>query len=371
MISSRRLTLFVVSLAIALFAANGAFAQCTTPFASQPSPPGGDQIYIDDAIPGYASVSSGTLSFDTGQYATGSQSFVLSGSGTQTVEISDLAEFYKFGSGKAVLYVLIDPCDTTAEIKVTYESAYRKAAVYWGSNSIGGEPGIIQFNRGSLPSTGTWTRLEIPISSPLALRGHTVVKQKFQIYGGRVWFDHVGTDGVGCTPTTASAPSIPSGGTVWLDDSIPSGAYMSAGEAWTSQAASGSVSYAYPYFGQTATGVVRVNDLNQATASGDNLFLYVMPTGCETLKELKISWFSGSTYSTAGCIYYGSTTPAPAIGGESSCTFMGSTLPPNDTWTRIEIPASTVGMDGATITSFMVANIGSQVWVDYVGNVTP
>jgi hypothetical protein len=365
---SGRLTTLLVSLVFVVFGAASAFAQCTTPFASQPSPPGGDEIYIDDAIPAYASVSAGSLNWDTSQYATGSQSFTLSGSGTQTVEISDLHEFHKFGSGKAVVYVLLDPCNVTSEIKVTYQSAYRKAAVYWGSNSIGGEPGIIQFSRGSLPSTGVWTRFEVPISSPLALRGHEVIKVKFQIYGGTVWFDHVGTDGVGCTPTTASQPSIPGGGTVWLDDSIPGGAYMSAGEAWTAQAASGTISYAYPYFGQTATGVVRVNDLTQATSSGDDLFLYVMPTGCETLKELKITWYSGASYTSSGCIYYGSTTPAPAIGGEGSCTFMGSTLPSNDTWTRIEVPAATVGMDGATITAFKVENIGSQVWVDYVGN---
>ena len=365
---SASLCLAVVCLAFLLIASPNAFAQCTTQFASQPSPPSGDEIYIDDALPSGATVSSGSLNWDTSQYATGSQSFYLSGSGTQTVEISDLSQFHKFGSGKAVLYVLIDECDTTAEIKVTYESAYRKAAVYWGSNSIGGEPGIIQFSRGSLPSAGTWTRLEVPIGSPLNLRGHDVVKLKFQIYGGRVWFDHIGTDGVGCTPATASQPSIPSGGTVWVDDSIPSGAYMSYGEAYNSQAASGTVSFAYPYFGQTATGVVRVNDLNQVTSSGDDLFLYVMPTGCETLKELKITWYSGTSYSTSGCIWYGSTTPAPAIGGESSCTFISSTVPAADTWTRIEIPAATVGLDGATITSFKVENIGSQVWVDYVGN---
>ena len=368
MIQSRRLSLLVVSLVITLFGAADAYSQCTTAFASQPSPPGTDEVYIDDSLPSGATVSSGSLNWDTGQYATGSQSFYLQGSGTQTVEISDLAQFHKFGSGKAIFYALIDECDPTSEIKVTYESAYRKAAVYWGSNSIGGEPGIIQFSRGSLPSTGAWVRFEVPISSPLALRGHEVIKLKFQIYNGRVWFDHVGTDGVGCTPTVATPPSIPSGGTVWLDDSVPSGAYMSYGEAWTTQAASGSVSFAYPYFGQTATGVVRVNDLNQTTSSGDDFFVYVMPTGCETLKELKITWFSGTNYSVAGCIWYGSTTPAPAIGGESSCTFISSTVPAADTWTRIEIPAATVGQDGATITSFKVENIGSQVWVDYVGN---
>lgn len=363
---SGRLFPYLVSLLI-LCGAQNVFAQCTTPFASQPSPPGGDVVYIDDAIPGYATVSSGSLNFDTGQYATGSQSFYLQGSGTQTVEIDDLHEFHNFGSGKVQLYVLIDPCDTTAEIKLTFESAYRKVSVYWGANNIS-DPTIINFNRGALPSAGTWTRLEVPISSPLNLRGHEVTTVKFQISSGRVWFDHVGTDGAGCVPTTASQPSIPGGATVWFDDSMPSGATLAYGEPYSSQAASGSVSFAYPYFGQTATGVVRVNDLSQATSSGDDLFLYVMPTGCETLKELKITWFSGATYSTSGCIWYGSTTPAPSIGGESGCTFISSTVPTADTWTRIEIPAATIGLDGATITAVRVENIGSQVWVDYAGN---
>jgi len=362
---SGRLTTLLVSLVFVVFSAAGAYGQCTTQFASQPSPPGGDDIYIDDSLPSGASVSSGSLNWDTGQYATGSQSFYLQGSGTQTVEISDLSQFHKFGSGKAVLYVLIDECDTTAEIKVTYETAYRKAAVYWGSNSIGAEAGIIQFSRGSLPSSGVWTRFEVGIGSPLSIRGQNLTKIKFQIYGGHVWFDHIGTDGAGCTPSTASQPSIPGGATVWIDDSLPSGASMSYGDAWTSQAASGSVSFAYPYFGQTATGVVRVDDLNQSTSSGDDLFTYVMPTGCETLKELKVTWYAGSS---SGCIWYGTNTPAPSLGGESSCTFMGSTVPTADTWSRLEIPAATIGLDGATITGFKVENIGSQVWVDYVGN---
>ena len=363
---SIRLSVVIVSLVVLALHTPAAFAQCTTPIASQPSPPGTDYVYIDDSLPSGATVSSGSLNWDTTQYATGSQSFYLSGAGTQTVEIDDLEEFHKFGSGKAILYVLIDPCDTTAQIKLTYESAYRKAAVYWGSNTIGADPGIIQFYRGALPSTGAWTRLEIPISSPLNLRGHDVTTVKFQISGGRVWFDHVGTDDAGCTPATASSPS-PSGGTVWVDDSIPALSYMSYGEPYDTQAASGTLSFAYPYFGQTATGVVRVNDLSQVTSSGDDLFLYVMPTGCETLKQLKVTWYSGTGYTTAGCIWYG-TIGVPSLGGESSCTFISSTVPAADTWTKISIPAATIGLDGHTITSFKVENIGSQVWVDYVGN---
>jgi hypothetical protein len=358
--SIRLYTLFV-SLVILVAAAPAGFAQCTTQFAAQPSPPGGDEVLIDDALPGGATVSSGTVNWDTSQYATGSQSFYLSGSGTQTVRIDDLSQFYKFGSGKAVVYVLIDECNPTSEIRITYRDPYRTATVYWGSNLIGGG---LQFNRGALPSTGAWARLEIPIGSPLGLRGHTLDSLEIQTYNGRVWFDHIGTDGVGCTPTVASTPSIPGGDTVWVDDSIPSGAYL-ANDVWgTQQKAEGTQSLAYPYFGQTATGLVRVSGMSQGTSSGDDLIVYVMPTGCETLKELKITWSDGST---VGAVYYG-TVGVPAIGGEGSSVFMGSTLPASDTWTRIAIPPSTVGLDGATITSFSVENIGSQVWVDHVGN---
>jgi hypothetical protein len=360
---SIRLATLVVSLVVFAAAAPVTWAQCTTPFASQPSPPGTDEVLIDDSLPSGATVSSGSVTWDTSQYATGTQSFVHNGAGTNTVRIDDLSQFFKFGTGKAVFYVLIDPCSPTSEIRVTYRSAARTAIVYWGQKLIGTEP--VQFNRGALPSTGTWTRMEVPISSPLNLQGHEVESLTFETYNGRVWFDHIGTDGVGCTPTVASAPSIPPGATVWIDDAIPSGAYSSYGEWWTSQKASGTQSLAYPYFGQTPIGAVSVQDMSQATASGDNLIAYVMPTGCAQLNELMITWYTSPF--TSKSIYWGTT----GIGGESTAIFMGSTVPTADVWTRVEISAATLGFDGATFTGFRVLNKGGQVWVDYVGNQAP
>ncbi|HEV7767177.1 MAG TPA: hypothetical protein VGQ76_19405 [Thermoanaerobaculia bacterium] len=358
--SIRLYTLFVSLFALLAIAPAG-FAQCTTQFAAQPSPPSGDEVLIDDALPAGATVSTGTVNLDTSQYATGSQSFYLSGSGTNTVRIDDLSAFYKFGAGKAVLYVLIDECNPTQQIRITYRSLHREVAVYWGANLIGGG---LQFNRGALPSTGVWTRFEIPLNTPLSLRGHTLESLEFQTYDGRVWFDHIGTDGVGCTPATASAPSIPPGDTVWVDDSIPVGAYLSHGYFGTQQKAEGTQSLRYPYFGQLVTGVVRVVDFSEPTSSGDDLVVYVMPTGCETLRELKITWYAGAS---SGSVWYGTLGP-PAIGGEGSAVFISATVPAADTWTRIAIPAATVGLDGATITGFKVENIGSQVWVDHVGS---
>ncbi|MFL6247801.1 MAG: hypothetical protein ACJ74H_17385, partial [Thermoanaerobaculia bacterium] len=296
--SIRLYTLFV-SIAVLVAAAPAGFAQCTTQFAAQPSPPSGDEVLIDDSLPAGATVSTGTVNWDTSQYATGSQSFYLSGAGTNTVRIDDLSQFYKFGTGKAVLYVLIDECAPTSQIRLTYRSAQRTAVVYWGSNLIGSG---VQFNRGALPASGAWARLEVPLGTPLNMRGHTLESLEIQTYDGRVWFDHIGTDGVGCTPVVASAPSIPSGDTVWVDDAIPANSYLAAGLWGTQQKAEGTQSLAYSYFGQTATGVVSVWYLSEVTNSGDELVVYVMPTGCETLKELKITWSAGST---TGAIWYG------------------------------------------------------------------
>src|SRR5687768_814069 len=210
-----------------VLAGSPAFAQCTTPFASQPSPPSTDAVWIDDSLPSGATVPIGSVTWDTSQYATGTQSFVHNGAGTNTVRIDNLNQFLKFGTGKAVIYVLIDPCSTTREIKLTYRSAYRTAYVYWGENLISGGT---KFRRGNLPTAGTWTRLEIPLASPLNLQGHTLEYIQIETYDGRVWFDHVGTDDVGCTPTTASAPSIPSTDDTWVDDDIPTGSYIGFGE---------------------------------------------------------------------------------------------------------------------------------------------
>lgn len=359
------LRVLVVSLFAIVLAAPAAFPQCTTPFASQPSPPGSDVVLIDDSLPAGANVTSGSVNWDTSQYATGTQSFYLSGAGTNSVTIDNLSQYETF-DGKVILYVLIDPCSTTQEIKVSYSSAYRNVSVYWGTNLISGP--YVNFRRGNLPSTGTWTRLEIPTASPLALQGHTLTKMTIETYDGRVWFDHLGRDSSGCTPAVASQPSLESGDTLWVDDSLPSGADLWAGDFQSEQAASGSLSLAYPYFGQTATGAVYVVDMNEATASGDNLILYVDRASCKSLNELKITWYDDN--SNSGCVYYG-TVGFPSIGGEGSCTFMGSSVPAGDTWTRIEIPAATVGLDGATITKVKVENIGSKVWVDAIGKQTP
>ena len=357
---SSRLALLFVSLFVLAGAGSDAVAQCTTATAAQPTVPSTDDVWIDDALPSGATVSSGSVTWDTSQYATGTQSFVHNGAGTNTVRIDDLSEFLKFGTGKVVLYVLIDECSPTREIRVTYRTPARTAIVYWGEKLIGTEP--VQFRRGNLPATGVWTRLEVPISSPLNMQGHVLESLQVETYDGRVWFAPLGTDDVGCTPPVASQPSVPSTDNVWIDDAIPVNAYIGSGDWSSDQAAAGTQSLVYPYFGQTPISVVSVYDMAIDTASGDDLVLYVMPTGCAQLNQLKITWYTDPF--TKASVYWGTT----GIGGESTSTFMGSTVPTADVWTRIAIPASLIGLDDAVIYGIKVETKGGQVWVDSIGN---
>ncbi|HEX7833044.1 MAG TPA: hypothetical protein VF787_25545 [Thermoanaerobaculia bacterium] len=346
--------LFVSLLVVA--AGPQVLAQCTTPFASQPSPPSSDDVWIDDSLPSGASVTVGSLNWDTSQYATGSQSFRLNGAGTNSLRIEGINEILKFGSGKAIFYVLTDPCDMPREIKVTYRSTFRTAVVYWGDNLISGGT---KFRRGNVPAGGTWTRLEVPISSPLNMQGQPLEWIQIETYDGRTWFDHVGTDDVGCLPSVPSQPSIPGTDDVWIDDDIPVGSYLSYGEWYYSQAASGTLSLAYPFFGASPISVVRVDDLSLFVDTGTDLITYVMPTSCATLSEIKITWYAGTL---SGSAYWGST----GIGGESTAVYMGAN-PSSDVWTRLEVPASLVGLEGQTITSIKVETRGTQVWVDSIG----
>lgn len=358
---AQKLFVSLLALSLMLFAGS-ASAQCTTAFASQPTPPGTDEVWIDDSLPAGASVTTGTLTWDTGQYATGTQSFVLSGSGTQTLRIDNLAKFVKYG-GRIQFYALIDECDPTTEIKVTYYTAYRSASYYWGANTITGGP-IAKFSRGALPTAGAWTRLDGGAGSFLRIDGQEVTGVQFEIYGGRVWFDHVGTDGLGCTPAIASAPSIPAGDNVWIEDDFPAGSSTLGSWNWDSQQkASGTQSITAPYFGQGVINSFRVIDMSEATDSGDNLILYVLHDECVTTRELKIDWFSGST---VGSVYYGES----LLGGEGSAVYQGSVLS-SGTWHRIEIPASTVGLDGATIDSIRVQTYAGKTYVDHIGSAAP
>lgn len=341
---------------------------CSTPAVPPPgSVPPQDEVWIDDALPPGATVTEGTIVWDPTQAATGTQSFRMpftTGLGTQTMRIDGFSQFLKITGGKVVLYVLMDPCAPAREIKITYSTGHRTTAVYWGTNLIPQQLyDPVKFYRGALPPAGQWARLEVPLASPLRMEGQTMQWMKIQHFDGRVWFDHVGTNGLGCTPTVATPPSsLPSGDRAWFDDDFPAGTMVTGGYAWDSvQHASGTRSLTSPYFGQNVFNAWRVLYLSEPVNAGDHLIVYVQFNDCVPVRELMLTWFTDTLQKA---VYWGES----LIGGESSAVFMGASLPPaSGAWVRIEIPAGTLGLEGTTITSFRMQSYAGQTWLDRVG----
>jgi hypothetical protein len=71
----------------------------------------------------------------------------------------------------------------------------RAGSAWWGDTPlIGGESSAI--HAGSLPASGTWTRIAIP-ATQLGLSGKIIQTVSFTTYGGQVWIDGVGRSSSG------------------------------------------------------------------------------------------------------------------------------------------------------------------------------
>jgi hypothetical protein len=174
---------------------------------------------------------------------------------------------------------------------------------------------------------------------------------------------------------TVSSPvivTVNNGGTqatVWLDDSVPAGAWTGAdgGDSaqwlWvTSNPApfsgarahqSGLASGIHQHYFSQASATLPVNP-------GDTLFTYVFLDPANPPREIMLQWFDGSSWAHAA--YWGENLIPWGADGTSSQRPMGA-LPTAGQWVRLQIPASLVGLEGRTLSgmSFILYN-GRATW---------
>src|SRR5205807_8463584 len=98
------------------------------------------------------------------------------------------------------------------------------------------------FYAGPLPAPGQWTLLQVP-ASQVGLDGSTLNGMAFSQFDGRATWDYAGKTSALVTsnvppPTTVStntnnSPNL-TNATVWVDDSLPSGALggTDGGDGW-------------------------------------------------------------------------------------------------------------------------------------------
>jgi RHS repeat-associated protein len=260
-------------------------------------------------------------------------------------------------------WVLLDPCNPPREIEFNWQAGNNQPAVsgaYWGENLVtfGTDNTRTRRYMGPLPPVGQWTRLDVP-STFVNLNDQTLTGEGFVVYDGRAWFDRTGK--ASCTAPIAAAPSsFPSTDVVWFDDDLPSGA---TGTNWswdTSQKASGTrsskdtVTMTPPYTQHYFTGATQP----MTAGTGDKFFVYAMLDPCATPAEIMVEFNVGSTWYRG---YWGSDDMAAP-----SKTRIGD-LPMAGQWVRLEIPASILGLEGASITGMSFTMPNGRAWFDRVG----
>ena len=170
-----------------------------------------------------------------------------------------------------------------------------------------------------------------------------------------------------------SAESTPT--TVWVDDALPAGAVagIDGGDSWSGEPWNWVTNNPAPYSGTAAhqsdiiSGIHRHYFVNATDTlevfPGDTLFAYVYLDPANPPREVMLEWNDGCWEHRA---FWGENIIAWGMYGTSNRRNMGS-LPPAGQWARLEVPASLLDLEGATLNgmSFMLVD-GRATW-DYAG----
>jgi murein DD-endopeptidase MepM/ murein hydrolase activator NlpD len=331
-------------------------------FTTSPPSSNGETVWIEDSVP-------------NGGVQGGSEPWVWGNSnptpfsGTWAHQSQTVAGFHNHyfyaatdtlsinAGEKLFTYVFIDPANPPSELMLQWFDGTSWRNAYWGSDQINWV--AARQYMGPVPAAGQWTRLEVS-ASVLGLEGKVLSGMAFNAWDGRVIWDKAGKS---VTPSTN--PS-----SVWVEDGIPAGG-IGAGnsENWNWVSANptpyaGSLSHQsnivagfHNHFFTSATSTLSVN-------TGDQMFCYVYIDPANPPSELMLQWFDGTSWRNA---YWGS----DQINWVATRQYMGP-VPAAGQWTRLEVSASVLGLEGKTLSGMAFNAWNGRVTWDSAGkSVTP
>jgi subtilisin family serine protease len=159
--------------------------------------------------------------------------------------------------------------------------------------------------------------------------------------------------------------------TAWVEDDVPAGGVTNpdGGDSWTSEPWNWVTNNPVPFSGAAAHQSDLVAGLHEhhfeyATGTlevftGDTLFTYIHLDPANPPREIMLEWNDGCSEHRA---FWGENLIPWGTYGTSSCLDMGG-LPPAGEWVRLEVPASLLGLEGATLKGmrFMLMD-GRATW---------
>ena len=178
------------------------------------------------------------------------------------------------------------------------------------------------------------------------------------------------------TPTPTPSPSPPAASLemIWVEDSLPAGSLSNpSGESWNWVSSSPS-----SYSGMTASQSSLAAGLHQhyfygaiatmTVNSGDVLIAYVYLDPSHPPSQIMLEWVD-SQGSWEHRAYWGSNNVTWGTDGTNSRRLMGP-LPGVGGWTRLEVPANQVGLEGETVNGMAFTLYGGRATWDRAGKVT-
>jgi len=278
-------------------------------------------------------------------------------------------------------YVYLDPENPPSEIMLQWNNGNWEHRAFWGANNIsyGIEGTASRAYMGPLPSAGQWVRLQVP-ASQVGLEGATINGMAFSQYDGRATWDRVGKTGSslssggsnsnGSGTSTNSVPGTSATITAWVDDSLPAGALPGAegGDVWNWINSNPS-----PVHGNLANQSTIAAGLHQHffssasqtlnLGSGEVLFAYVYLDPSNLPSEIMLQWNDGTWEHRA---YWGANNIVYGLAGTTSLLNMGP-LPAAGQWVLLQVPASQVGLEGATLNGMAFSQFDGRATWDYAG----
>jgi hypothetical protein len=366
----------------------------TTPSTTTPSTPSTsttttpEVVWLDDAVP--AGAQSGGSGGDSWNWVSSNPTPNSGATAHQSASVAGLHEHFftwantplSVATGDTLFaWVYLDPSNAPSEIMLNFCADNWEHRAYWGANKItyGTDGTASRKSMGALPAVGQWVRLEIPASA-VGLEGKDVTGMSFSAFDGRVTWDKFGKGGSGSSATAGAPASGSTSGTtttatetVWFDDATPAGAGTGVGgnDAWNwitsgpapfsgtkahqSNLASGLHEHFFSWAGQTLS-----------VATGEKLLAYVYIDPANPPATIMLSWLADNWEHRA---YWGANNINYGTDGTNSRRSMGP-IPIAGQWARLEVPASAVGLEGATVTGMSFSQFNGRATWDKVGKVS-
>lgn len=279
-------------------------------------------------------------------------------------------------------YVYINSGYRPRELMLSWsDGASWEHRAYWGENLIGHGTNNTAGRRfmGPLPATDQWVRLEIPARA-VGLEGRQVSGMSFSLYDGAASWSGTGVVAAGSSPQLPPEEPppeepLPANATVWFDDAFPRGA--SVGNTnnirdWHWMALDPA-----PKFGSYALYAENNGGMHEqyfnfawdplALATGDTFYIWVFVPANSTTRQLVLSFCADNWEHRA---YWGTRILGYAPEGSAGQYRVGS-MPRAGEWTRLEVPARALGLEGKSVVGLSLTLSEGVVIFDQAGKLSP